>query len=108
MEDSYKKKLIENIQKILKPNGLFILGDLMTYADSSKADLMNKKSESHLINNTTDQKIKDEWLNHWRELNILGTIEDHISWFNQAGFTEVKHIYQYLNTNLILGKKGVE
>ena len=100
--DQGKRLLFKKIFNHLKGKGMFIFGDLVTYKDPAKAKEMNNKTTQHLIINAKDENRKQEWLDHWNQLNILATLEDQINWLKGVGFSRVEVKYNYLNTSLII------
>ena len=103
--DEGKKKMFKKIYNSLKPDGIFILGDLVTYRDKNKAALNDAKHYHHLVENARDEKALEEWAYHHKFLNVLTPIEDQITWLKDAGFSNIEIKYTYLNTALITVKK---
>jgi len=103
--DEMKRWLIRDAYNILQNGGIFVLADLMLPSDPKKQKEVMEAAEANLIKNATTPEIRDEWLRHWRELNILGTVENHLKWFVEAGFSNVRHVFSELTTNMIVGVK---
>ena len=99
-----KKKLFKKIYSLLKPNGIFIFGDLVTYKNKFKAAYNNAIHFHHLVENATDKKTLAEWAHHHIFLNDLAPIEDQINWLKKVGFrVEIKFLQT--NTALLICKK---
>ncbi len=81
-----KKKLFEKIYNMLKPGGVFIFGDLVTYADKYEAAKNEALHYHHLVEHATDEKTLSEWAYHHQFLNDLAPVEDQIVWLTQVGF----------------------
>lgn len=99
-----KKKLFKKIYSLLKPNGIFILGDLVTYKDDHVAAYNNALHFHHLVKNATDKKTLTEWSYHHIFLNDLAPIEDQIVWLKKIGF-KVSVEFLQTNTALLVCKK---
>lgn len=99
-----KKALFKKIYDSLKPNGVFVFGDLVTYKDPRKAALNNAKHFHHLVEKASDEKTLEEWAHHHQFLNDLAPIEDQIEWLKEDGF-EVSQDFLKFNTALLLCKK---
>lgn len=98
------KKLIKKIYRSLKPGGVFILGDLVTYRDQNIAALNNALHFHHLVEKAVNKKVLTEWAYHHMFLNDLKPLEDQLQWIEDAGFEIVKKSHQF-NTALVIGKK---
>ena len=99
-----KRKLFEKIYGLLKPGGVFIFGDLVTYKDKHQAALNNAKHYKHLADKATDEKTLAEWAHHHMFLNDLAPVEDQTKWLRDSGFTvNVKMVK--MNTGLLVCRK---
>lgn len=99
-----KKQLFKKIFNHLKPNGIFIFGDLVTYKDLKTAALNNALHYNHMVKNATDNKTLKDWAYHHMYLNDLASIEDQIKWLEDIGF-KVKKKFLKINTALLFCKK---
>jgi len=99
-----KKLLFKKIYSSLKPGGIFIFGDLMSYKDPAMAALNFARHLHHLVEKSTDEKTLKEWAHHYCEVNDLAPIEDQIAWLEAVGFT-VKLEMLKINTALLICKK---
>lgn len=99
-----KQQLFRKIYSMLKPNGVFIFGDLVTYKDNRKAALNNALHYTHLVEHATDEKTLEEWAHHHMFLNDLAPVEDQIKWLQEDGF-KVEQSFLKFNTSLLFCKK---
>jgi len=99
-----KKKLFKKIHSMLKPNGIFIFGDLITYEDDKNAALNNALHYAHLVKHSTDKEALKEWSYHHMFLNDLAPIEDQVEWLKKDKF-KVKQAFLKFNTSLIFCSK---
>ena len=97
-----KKKVFKEIYECLAPNGIFILGDLVTYNNKNKAAINDAKHYHHLVKKARNEKALEEWAYHHKFLNVLTPIESQIEWLKEAGFSKVNIEYEHLNTALII------
>jgi tRNA (cmo5U34)-methyltransferase len=81
-----KKRLFQKIYSTLKSGGVFIFGDLVTYADKYEAAKNEALHYHALVEHATDDKMLAEWAHHHQFLNDLAPIEEQIEWLSQAGF----------------------
>ena len=81
-----KRFLFKKIYSLLKPGGIFIFGDLVTYKNSKKASLNQALHFYHLVKKSTDKKTLKEWAHHHCVLNDLTPIEDQVKWMRSIGF----------------------
>lgn len=99
-----KKLLFNKIYSLLKPGGVFIFGDLVTYKDLKKASLNQALHIHRLVEKSSDQKTLAEWAHHHLALNDLAPIEDQIDWLKTVGFKVDIQLLK-INTALIICKK---
>jgi len=99
-----KQALFKKIYSLLKPGGIFIFGDLVTYKNPKKAALNQALHFHQLVEKSTDKKTLEEWAHHHYVLNDLAPIEDQIEWMKKIGFN-VKIEMLKLNTALLICKK---
>jgi len=99
-----KKKLFKKIYSLLKPDGVFIFGDLITYQDNRIAAMNNALHFNHLVKNATDKKTLADWAYHHMFLNELTPIEEQVIWLKKVGF-KVKIKFLKTNTALLVCKK---
>lgn len=99
-----KRKLFKKIFKLLKPGGVFIFGDLVTYKDKREAALNNARHYQHLADKASDEKSLSEWAYHHMFLNDLASVEDQVKWLREAEF-KVKVEMLKMNTALIFCQK---
>ena len=95
-----KQKLFEKIYSLLKQDGVFIFGDLMTYADKYEAARNNALHYHHLVKHAVDERTLTEWAHHHMFLNDLASVESQIKWLSEIGF-EVKKDFLEINTALL-------
>ena len=101
-----KRKLFKKIHSSLKEEGIFVLGDLMTYRDKHAAALNEALHFHHLVEHSADKNTITEWAYHHKFLNLLAPMEDQIEWLRDAGFCKVKTTFRRYNTVLILARKN--
>ncbi|MDR3424122.1 MAG: class I SAM-dependent methyltransferase [Alphaproteobacteria bacterium] len=99
-----KKALFRKIYSLLKPNGMFVFGDLVTHKNPQKAALNQALHFHHLVEKATDRKTLEEWAYHHYVLNDLASIEEQIEWMRRVGF-HVKTLLLKVNTALLVCKK---
>lgn len=99
-----KKRMFQTIYDLLKPGGVFIFGDLMTYRDKHIAALQNAKHFHHLVEHSVDEQRLQEWAYHHMFLNDLAPLEDQVEWLTRIGFT-VSTQFTHINTNLLVCRK---
>lgn len=99
-----KKKMFKIIYDRLKPGGVFIFGDLVTYKNKHTAALNHALHYAHLAEHATDKKTLADWAHHHMFLNDLAPVEDQIEWLKKVGFKVQKKMLK-MNTALLICKK---
>ena len=100
-----KKKVFKKIYDSLKPGGIFVFGDLVTYKNKEDTAYNDARHYHHLVENAEDEKSLKEWAYHHKFLNNPSPLEDQVEWLRAIGFKEIKIEYKYLNTALIICTK---
>ncbi len=100
-----KQNLFQKIFSLVKSGGVFIFGDLVTYADKYEAARNNALHYHHLVEHATDEKTLTEWAHHHQFLNDLAPVEDQIDWLAKDGFSVNKDFLK-MNTALLICKKS--
>jgi tRNA (cmo5U34)-methyltransferase len=98
-----KRKVINKVYKALRPQGIFILGDLVTFRDKRKTALAKARHFCNLMHYAPKEK-RAEWAYHHEYLNDLADLEDLCEWMEEAGF-EVTVGFEELQTALLVGRK---
>ncbi|MFA6521985.1 MAG: class I SAM-dependent methyltransferase [Patescibacteria group bacterium] len=96
-----KQKMFGKIHSLLKQSGVFIFGDLMTYADKYEAARNHALHYHHLVEHAADEMTLTEWAHHHMFLNDLASIEDQTEWLTRIGF-KVQKDFSKMNTALLL------
>ncbi|MEK7649085.1 MAG: class I SAM-dependent methyltransferase [Patescibacteria group bacterium] len=99
-----KKKLFKKIYSLLKSDGVFLFGDLMTSRNPRVAALNHVLHYHHLVENAVNRKTLSEWAHHHMFLNNLSPIEDQEEWLHTVGFA-VQRLLSQWNTALLICKK---
>jgi tRNA (cmo5U34)-methyltransferase len=99
-----KKMMFKKIFASLKPGGVFLFGDLMTYKNKQIAALNHALHYHRLVKKHSDKKTLMEWTYHHMYLNDLAPIEDQIDWLKEAGFKIIFKFHK-INTALLICKK---
>lgn len=98
-----KKKMFNKIYDLLKPGGIFIFADLVTYRNKFTAALNNALHFKHLADHLKNKTLS-EWAHHHMFLNDPAPIEDQVRWLKKAGF-RVQILLLKINTALLICKK---
>lgn len=99
-----KRRLFKKIYKLLKPGGVFIFGDLVTYSNKQKAALNQALHFHHLVEHSANNQTLTDWAHHHLFLNNLAPLEDQTGWLKAAGF-KISLVFNKFNTALLICKK---
>jgi hypothetical protein len=128
---SEKRSAYERIFSVLPPGGIFVNGDLFSYASKSMSDMATKFSINWIRKQFTDpeahlrplrdslghsaQTIMDAWIDHCTHHNLPDPIEsqraDEVRIIGQAdmlldvGFAEVACPFRYWGIGLLWAKR---
>jgi len=112
------------IFSLLRPGGVFLLGDLFNYDEEStwltrtisdwettwignnfnaSAKSAKESGQPELAANLV--KLKDKWLRHYSEENKLESVTTQCTLLKEAGFLEIGNPFRYWQVGLIFAKK---
>jgi len=113
-----KKIFFERVYENTKPEGYFILKDLVNYKspeltkyshefdinfiENSFKEMGNNVSPSE---KTSLKQLSENWVYHMNNENILDTAEVQMEIMKNIGFREVECVYKYLQHAIIIAKK---
>jgi tRNA (cmo5U34)-methyltransferase len=100
-----KKKLFAKVYNMLRPGGVFILGDLVTYRDKYVAAANAARHYKELVDKSSDEATLSEWAYHHMFLNDPSPIEDQMEWLAESGFRQVSQTFLRMNTALVICRK---
>ncbi len=83
-----KRDLFSRIYQSLMPGGCFCMIDWIKFDDPREEGAALEAAEVH-VRSAVPDKIADQWVEHWRELNIPDTAENMCQWLRDAGFSFV-------------------
>jgi tRNA (cmo5U34)-methyltransferase len=104
LNENQKPKLFRKIFDNLKVDGMFVIGDIIKF-DSEK--VTNEKEEewrNFLIKNL-GEKEGQYWFENYQEEDLPSSVSNQLEWLKQAGFKEVKCIWEYMNYAVFFGRK---
>lgn len=109
LADVEKKEVFSSIQKWLAPGGVFMLGDWISFDDPHLVDIANTIANKHVTemaeNKQIPKKAADDWIAHWRNVNLPATVDEQLSWMKQIGFSYASCIFQYYGIALMMARK---
>lgn len=119
-----KKEVYQKMFDFLEPGGILINMDLFNYeSDSVKtqahiSDIEYIKREfdnpspqfknSKKIPLKKRQVLKEKWIKHMHEDNILDSVESQIKILKEIGFTDVECVFKYWQQGVLFAKKPVK
>ncbi|MBU1199491.1 MAG: class I SAM-dependent methyltransferase [Nanoarchaeota archaeon] len=99
-----KKKLFQKMFKVLKENGVFVIGDIIKFDSAEETKQKEEKWKEFLIKNL-GEKEGYYWFDNYKEEDLPNSVNEQIKWLKNAGFQEVECIWEYLNYAIILARK---
>jgi cyclopropane fatty-acyl-phospholipid synthase-like methyltransferase len=101
-----KRQLFRRIYDALAPNGRFLMIDWTRFETSTLQDLSYRVAEEHLRAHVEDQRVVDEWADHWKNKNLPETIEELTGWLRAAGFATAECAVRFYGMALICAAKS--
>lgn len=108
LEHREKRSVLRSIQRWLGPGGIFMLGDWTAFSDPYLAGIATKVADAHVIELVGRGKIPqataDEWIAHWRDVNLPATVEEQLAWMREVGFSQASCIFRYYGIALMMAR----
>jgi SAM-dependent methyltransferase len=112
------------IYDMLESDGVFLLGDLFNFdgestwlsetisdwetrwfASNFDQEAKNAKAIADAPTESALKLLKDKWLRHYQEENVLDSVTTELSLLKEVGFQEVGNPFRYWQVGLIFAKK---
>ncbi len=119
-----KKEVYQKMFDFLEPGGILINMDLFNYGSElvkTQAHLFDidyiknqfekpnaQFKQSRKIPLKIRKILKDKWVHHMNNDNILDTIESQLEMLNGIGFKDVECIFKYWQQGIIIAKKPIK
>lgn len=98
-----KEELYQRIFNALNPGGIFINREIVYGATPGLTDLYHSLWRKYIKGNGEDD---EKWFNNYLAEDLPATVEEQLTWLNQAGFMDVGCHWRYLNFAIFGGRKG--
>jgi len=113
VDNNTKKRLYEDIFRLLKPNGIFLNLEHVSSPTMAIEDLFNdlflggmSDYQKHIGDEKTSEEIREIYHDPiHKQLNILESVENQCSWLRETGFSEVDCFMKVFELALFGGVK---
>lgn len=104
LNENQKPKLFRKIFDNLSNNGVFVIGDIIKFNSEKETKEKEKEWRNFLIKNL-GEKEGQYWFENYQEEDLPSSVSNQLEWLKQAGFKEVKCIWEYMNYAVFFGRK---
>ncbi len=104
LNENQKPKLFRKIFDNLNDGGVFVIGDIIKF-DSEKLTKEKEKEWRNFLIKKLGEKEGQYWFENYQEEDLPSSVSNQLKWLKQAGFKEVKCIWEYMNYAVFFGKK---
>ena len=104
MNENQKPKLFRKIFDNLKVDGIFLIGDIIKF-DSEKVTKEKEEEWRNFLIKNLGEKEGQYWFENYQEEDLPSSVSNQLEWLKQAGFKEVKCIWEYMNYAVFFGRK---
>ena len=102
LNEKQKLKLFKKIFDNLNENGIFVIGDIIKF--NSEKVTKEEEWRNFLIKNI-GEKDGQYWFENYQEEDLPSSVSNQLEWLKQAGFKDVKCIWEYMNYAVFFGRK---
>lgn len=99
-----KQTLFRKILRSLNPNGVFIIGDIIKFDSDIETKEKEKQWKEFLVKNLGEEE-GIYWFENYQEEDLPSSISEQIKWLKDAGFSEVKCLWEYMNYGVLFASK---
>jgi len=104
LNENQKPKLFRKIFDNLKVDGIFLIGDIIKF-DSEKVTKEKEEEWRNFLIKNLGEKEGQYWFENYQEEDLPSSVSNQLEWLKQAGFKEVKCIWEYMNYAVFFGRK---
>lgn len=99
-----KSILFKKIFNSLASNGIFVIGDIIKFGSQTETEEKELEWKSFLIENL-GVKEGTYWFENYKEEDMPSSIAEQLGWLKEAGFTDIKALWQYMNYGVLFARK---
>lgn len=104
LNENQKPKLFRKIFDNLNDNGIFVIGDIIKF-DSEKVTKEKEEDWRNFLIKNLGEKEGQYWFENYQEEDLPSSVSNQLEWLKQAGFKEVKCIWEHMNYAVFFGRK---
>lgn len=104
LNEKQKLKLFKKIFDNLNENGIFVIGDIIKFNSEKVTKEKEEEWRNFLIKNI-GEKDGQYWFENYQEEDLPSSVSNQLEWLKQAGFKDVKCIWEYMNYAVFFGRK---
>lgn len=104
LNENQKPKLFRKIFDNLNENGVFVIGDIIKFDSEKETKDKEEEWRNFLIKNF-GKKEGQYWFENYQEEDLPSSVSNQLKWLKQAGFKEVKCIWEHMNYAVFFGRK---
>lgn len=103
LNSDQKKELFHKILTALKPNGIFIIGDIIKFDTEEETKKKEGEWRDFLKKNFGNEA--DYWFKNYQEEDLPDSVNYQIRWLEEAGFKSAKSLLEYINFAVLKAEK---
>jgi tRNA (cmo5U34)-methyltransferase len=104
LNQEQKQTLFRKVFEWLKPNGIFVIGDIITFDTEQETKEKENEWKNFLTNNLGTAE-GNYWFENYQEEDLPSTISEQLLWLKTAGFMEVKSTWKNMNYGVLYARK---
>ncbi|MDD5253648.1 MAG: class I SAM-dependent methyltransferase [Candidatus Nanoarchaeia archaeon] len=104
LNEKQKPELFRKIFDNLNENGVFAIGDIIKF-DSEKVTKEKEEEWRNFLIKNLGEKEGQYWFENYQEEDLPSSVSNQLEWLRQAGFKEVKCIWEHMNYAVFFGRK---
>jgi tRNA (cmo5U34)-methyltransferase len=104
LNSKQKPQFFKKIFDCMKDEGIFIIADIIKF-DSEKETIEKEQEWKKFLLENLGEKGGNFWFENYKEEDLPDSTNNQLKWLKEAGFKEVKCIFEYMNYAVFLGKR---
>jgi len=99
-----KQELFKKVFNHLEEGGIFVLGDIVKFDSEEETVKQEEAWRAFLIGNLGLEEGQ-YWFDNYKEEDLPSSVIDQLQWLRDAGFSDTKSVWEYMNYAVFFAKK---
>ena len=104
LNNHQKQAFFKKIFNCLEENSVFVIADIIKF-DTEKETKQKEQGWKEFLLKNLGEKEGNFWFDYYFQEDIPDSVNSQLNWLKEAGFKEIKCIFEHINYAVFYGKK---